>query len=320
MKKIAIIGAGAVANLMANTIKEMVGIQLYSITDNNLEVAEEYAKAHGINKVYKTKEEMLKDPNIDLVYIAVPHVFHYECIKLCLNAGKNVLCEKPFCINSSQTQEVIGLAKEKELFLAEAIWTRYMPSRKIIDELIKSNKIGEIKSMTANIGYNLTEVSRIWNPKLGGGALLDVGIYLIHFARMIFGETEAKINSSALFKDGVDMIDNIIITYLDGKVATFQAGVNAVYNRNATIFGTNGYIEITNINNPELIKVFNENHKEIELIKVPKQITGYEYEIEASLKAITMNKIECSEIPHKETLEVMKIIDGILDEWGYKIQ
>ncbi len=319
MMKMAIMGAGAIAIKMANTIAGMDNVEAYAIAARELERAESFADEYGFTKAYGSYAEMLADENVDLVYIAVPHTLHYECAKMCLNAGKNILCEKPFCVNTEQSKEIIELAEEKNLLLTEAIWTRYMPSRKIIDDIIASGEIGEVTSLTANIGYELSEVKRIWDPKLAGGALLDVGIYLIHFARMVFGEEEAEITTTAQFKDGVDMVDSIIMTYPDGKVATMQANAAAVLNRNGSIFGTRGYMEITNINNPEEIRIYNIEYEEVRRIIVPEQITGYEYEVAACAKAIEVGKTECPEILHAETLRVMETMDYIRSVWGYKI-
>ena len=319
MLRVAILGAGGIAIKMAKTLRGMETAEAYAIAARDLGRAEAFAKEYGFTKAYGSYAEMLQDENVDLVYIAVPHTHHYMCAKMCLEAGKHVLCEKPFCVNVDQTKELLAMAEDKKLLLTEAIWTRYMPSRKIIDDLIAGGEIGEVTSLTANLGYELSEIPRIWDPKLAGGALMDVGIYLVHFARMVFGEKKAKITSEALFKNGVDMIDSIIMTFEDGQVATMQSNVYAVQNRNGSIFGTKGYIEITNINNPEVIKVFDENYQEVKSIVVPKQITGYEYEVEACARAIAAQEIECEEIPHAETIRVMEIMDEIRNSWGYEL-
>ena len=319
MLRVAILGAGGIAIKMAKTLRGMETAEAYAIAARDLGRAEAFAKEYGFTKAYGSYAEMLQDENVDLVYIAVPHTHHYMCAKMCLEAGKHVLCEKPFCVNVDQTKELLAMAEDKKLLLTEAIWTRFMPSRKIIDDLIAGGEIGEVTSLTANLGYELSEIPRIWDPKLAGGALMDVGIYLVHFARMVFGEKKAKITSEALFKNGVDMIDSIIMTFEDGQVATMQSNVYAVQNRNGSIFGTKGYIEITNINNPEVIKVFDENYQEVKSIVVPKQITGYEYEVEACARAIAAKEIECEEIPHAETIRVMEIMDEIRNSWGYEL-
>ncbi|MDO5799460.1 MAG: Gfo/Idh/MocA family oxidoreductase [Eubacteriales bacterium] len=319
MLKMAIMGAGAIANKMAATITKMNDVEAYAIAARDKDRAEKFAEEYGFTKFYGSYEEMLKDPEVELVYIATPHSHHYKCAKMCLEAGKHVLCEKAFTVNAEQAEEILRLAEEKKLLLTEAIWTRYMPSRNMINKLIEDGVIGEVTSLTANLGYELSQVKRIWDPKLAGGALLDVGVYLVNFASMIFGENLERVHSEAVFKDGVDMIDNINMTFAGGKTAAMQCNVHAVQNRQGTIFGTRGYIEITNINNPEEIRVFDENYKKVTSIIPPEQISGYEYEVEACRKAIEEGRLECPEMPHKETIRVMKIMDEMRASWGYEI-
>ena len=319
MLKVAIMGAGAIANKMAATITKMNDVEAYAIAARDEDRAEKFAEEYGFTKFYGSYEEMLKNPEVELVYIATPHSHHYKCAKMCLEAGKHVLCEKAFTVNAEQAEEILRLAEEKKLLLTEAIWTRYMPSRDMINKLIEDGVIGEVTSLTANLGYELSQVKRIWDPKLAGGALLDVGVYLVNFASMIFGENLESVQSEAVFKDGVDMIDNINMTFAGGKTAAMQCNVHAVQNRQGTIFGTRGYIEITNINNPEEIRVFDENYKKVTSIIPPEQISGYEYEVEACRKAIEEGRLECPEMPHKETLRVMKIMDEMRASWGYEI-
>lgn len=319
MIKMAILGAGAIANKMAATITKMDEVEAYAIAARDLDRAQAFAEAYGFTKAYGSYEEMLADEAVDLVYVAVPHSHHYKMTKLCLEAGKHVLCEKAFMVNAEQARDVLALAKSKKLLLTEAIWTRYMPSRKIIDDIIARGEIGEVTSLTANLGYELSQIKRIWDPALAGGALLDVGVYLVNFARMVFGEDMTSVSSYAVFKDGVDMIDSIVMTFEGGKTATMQCNVNAVLNRTGCIFGTKGYLEITNINNPEEIKVYNEEYQVVRTYAVPEQITGYEYEVEACVRAIESGSLECPQMPHAETIQVMEIMDGIRKSWGYEI-
>ena len=319
MIKMAILGAGAIANKMAATITKMDEVEAYAIAARDLDRAQAFAEAYGFTKAYGSYEEMLADEAVDLVYVAVPHSHHYKMTKLCLEAGKHVLCEKAFMVNAEQARDVLALAKSKKLLLTEAIWTRYMPSRKIIDDIIARGEIGEVTSLTANLGYELSQIKRIWDPALAGGALLDVGVYLVNFARMVLGEDMTSVSSYAVFKDGVDMIDSIVMTFEGGKTATMQCNVNAVLNRTGCIFGTKGYLEITNINNPEEIKVYNEEYQAVRTYAVPEQITGYEYEVEACVRAIESGSLECPQMPHAETIQVMEIMDGIRKSWGYEI-
>lgn len=319
MIKMAIMGAGSIAIKMARTINAMDNVQAYAIGARELERAQAFAAEYGFKKAYGSYEEMLADDEIDLVYVATPHSHHYKCVKLCLNAGKHVLCEKSFTVNADQAREILALAKERKLLLTEAIWTRYMPSRGMINDIIASGVIGEVSSLTANLGYELSQVRRIWDPGLAGGALLDVGVYLVNFARMVFGENVTDVQASAVFKDGVDMIDNITMIFDNAKMATMQSNVYAAQNRSGCIFGTKGYIEITNINNPEEIRVYDDAYRLLAAYQPPRQITGYEYEVEACVRAIENGELECPEMPHEETVKVMEIMDAIRSSWGYDI-
>ncbi len=317
--KMAVLGAGAIAHKMSNTISQMENVEPYIIADTVAEKAQALADEYGYTKVCGSVDEIVADDAVDLVYIALPHSLHYKFTKICLEGGKNVLCEKSFTVNADQAREILALAEEKKLLLQEAIWTRYMPSRKIIDDVIASGVIGEVTSLTANLGYELSAVPRIWDVNFAGGALLDCGVYLVHFARMIFGDNITDIKTSAVFRNGVDMCDNITMIFDDSKMATMQSNVYAAQNRSAAIFGTKGYIEITNINNPEKITVFNDQYEEIASYLPPKQITGYEYEVLACMRAIENHEIECQEAPHAETIRVMEIMDDIRKSWGYEI-
>ena len=172
--KVGIIGAGRIAENMAKTLDGMDDAAAYAIAARNLDRAQKFAKEWGFEKAYGSYKELVNDPEVELIYIATPHPFHIEHAKLCINHGKPVLCEKPFTVNAVGAKEVFALAKEKEVFITEAIWTRYLPSRKIIDDIIASGEIGEIKGISANLGYDMHTKERLIDPKLAGGALLDV--------------------------------------------------------------------------------------------------------------------------------------------------
>lgn len=317
--KLAILGAGGIAVKMAKTIARMKDVEAYAIAARDLERAQEFAQKYGIKKAYGSYEEMLADDKIDLVYIATPHSHHYLHAKMCLEAGKNVLCEKSFTVNAEQAQKLFELAKEKKLLITEAIWTRYMPSRNMINDIIASGVIGEVTSVTANLSYTISDVERIRKPELAGGALLDVGVYPINFASMVLGEKVKDVKATAIFKDGVDILDSIIMVFEGNRMATLQCGAREISDRMGSIFGTKGYIQVQNINNPEKITVFDSDYKEIASYFPTEQISGYEYEVESCAKAIAQGNLECPEMPHAETVRIMKIMDDIRKSWNYEI-
>jgi predicted dehydrogenase len=315
--KMAILGAGNIARSMAATIKEMEEVTSYAVASRDNNKANEFAKEFGFERAYGSYEEMLKDPNVQLVYVATPHSHHYEHVKLCLNHGKHVLCEKAFAINAKQTEEMFALAEEKKLLLTEAIWTRYMPLRKTLDDIISSGVIGSASILTANLGYAISHVTRLTEPSLAGGALLDVGVYPINFALMAFGTDIEKISSTAVITDkGVDAQNSITFVYRNGRIAVLNSTMMAQTDRLGIISGDKGRIIAENINNCERIKVYNIEGKEIACYEAPKQITGYEYQVLSCIKAIKEGKLECEEMPHAETIRVMKVMDDLRKEWG----
>lgn len=314
--KMGIIGAGVIAGVMAGTISNMDDVERTAIASRDIERAREFADDYGFKKAYGSYEELLADPEVELVYIALPHSHHCEWTIKTLNAGKHVLCEKAFAVNEEEAGQMIELAEEKGLLLAEAIWTRYMPSRKIIDDLVASGVIGEVMNITANLGYKIDMRERLIRPELAGGALLDLTVYPLNFASMVFGDEIESIDASCTMTDtGVDGQDSVTIRYKDGKIATLFATIHTLTDRRGMIYGRDGLIEVQNINNPEVIRVWsNDMHPQmrlIEEIKVPEQISGYEYEVEACARAIAAGLTECPEMPHSETLEIMRQMDCI---------
>ena len=168
-----ILGPGHIATKMAETITQMDGINCYAVASRNVDRAKEFAAKWGFCKAYGSYKEMLMDSEVELVYVATPHSHHYECAKLCLEHGKHVLVEKAFTLSEAQAADLIRIAREKNLLLAEAIWTRYMPSRSMLEKLLADGTIGEVTSVTANLGYLVAGKERLQQPELGGGALLD---------------------------------------------------------------------------------------------------------------------------------------------------
>lgn len=314
--KVGILGAGNIARKMAATVNGMNGVTLGAVASRSMEKAKAFAEEFSAEKYYDSYEALAADSDIDLIYVATPHSHHYEHALLCLNAGRNVLCEKAFTANYKQASELIGLAESKGLYIGEAIWTRYLPMRFKLDEIIASGVIGEISSLTANLGYSIAHVERLVKPELAGGALLDLGVYTINFALMAFGTDIKEIKSSCVKNEyGVDTHNTIIIEYNNGRTAILHSNMNANTDLKGIIYGSNGRIEFENVNNCEGINVYL-NDGTVTRYDTPPQITGFEYQVEASLEAIRQGSTECGQMPHSEILRVMKIMDDLRKEWG----
>lgn len=315
--KFAIFGPGKIAQCMAAAVTPLEEVERYAVASRDLTRAQEFASEWGFEKAYGSYEEMLADPEVELIYVATPHSHHYEHAKMCLNAGKNVLLEKAFTVNAKQAEELIALAKEKNVLLAEAIWTRYMPSRKMIDDLIDSGRIGKVNAVMANLGYELHDIPRMQEPELAGGALLDLGVYPINFAKMVVKKDVKDVVSTAVMSPkGIDWTNSITLIFEDDTMAVLHSNMLAGLNRLGAIYGDKGYLEVQNINNAEEIRVYDLDHQLVETIPIPEQINGYEYEVISCIKAIKEGKIECEEMPHEETLWIMRLMDRIRKQWN----
>lgn len=315
--KIGVLGTGRIVNSIVKTLKLMEDMELYAIASRTQERADEAAKEWGFLKSYGSYEELVKDGQVELVYIATPHSRHHEDMELCIENNKPVLCEKAFTMNSKQAIKIKELAEKKQVFVAEAIWTRYMPSRKLIQEVVDSGIVGNISMMTANLCYPVTAKHRIMTPELAGGALLDVGVYGINFALMHFGNDIEKIETSVQFTDtGVDGAESITLYFKDGKVAVLTHSVFVRSDRRGVFYGDEGYIVVENINNPQSIDVYDKTDKLIKHIDIPKQLTGYEYQFMECKEEIKNKKIESISMPLSDSVFVMQVMDEIRHKWG----
>ena len=325
MKNIAVLGCGVIASIMARTLREMqkrgTPICLYAAAARSLERAQAFCEKEGFEKAYGSYEELARDPKVDLIYIATPHSHHAEQAKLCIENGKAILCEKAFTANAQQAREVLALAKQKNVLVAEAIWPRYMPSAEVIRRALSSGMIGKPQLLTANLSGFAEDIARIYDPALAGGALLDVGIYPLTFCSMFFGDDFTRIDSSVdMMSTGVDRQEMLTVHYPDGRMAVLFAGVSAPYPKVCTICCTEGYLTVDYCANPRKVIA----HRTIDGVPyeqnlaLPEQISGYEYEVESCLRALDEGRIECPEMPHSQTIRMMEIMDSIRAKWNMK--
>lgn len=316
--KVAILGAGNIARVLANTMRQMESVECYAVASRSIEKAEQFAKEYGFKKAYGSYEEMLRDEQVELVYIATPHSHHYEHMKMCIAHKKPVLCEKAFTMNAKQAKEIKKLANEAGVFVEEAIWTRYMPSRKIINDLLAEGVIGKPSTMTANLSYVISQNERIVAPELAGGALLDVGVYGLNFVDMHFGtEDIVRMESSVQMIDtGVDGTESITIFYKDGRMAVVMAGIFARSDRKGIIHGDKGYMIVENINNPQVARIYDMDDHLVREVQMPPQISGYEYQIKECIRMIEAGKIESESMPLDDSIFVMEQMDELRRQWG----
>lgn len=317
MFKVGIIGAGWIAEKMAEALAPLEDYCVYAIASRSIGKATEFAGRWNIPKAYGSYEDIVKDNDVDLVYIATPHSHHFPHAKLALNAGKPVLVEKAFTANAAEAEELIETARSKGLFITEAIWTRYMPLSHKIKEIMESGIIGKPRVITATLCYMMEFKERILRPDLCGGALLDLGVYALNFARMYFGTDIVRtVSNCHMGPTGIDLQECISLSYADGKMANLQAGTLCLNDRQGIINGTEGYIRVDNINCPEVVEVYR-NYELVErYVKPEEMVNGYEYQVIEARRCIEAGLPESPMMPHQETLDIMKQMDGLRKEWG----
>lgn len=316
--RIGIMGTGRMAEQMAGHIRKTKGVECVAVASRSKERAEAFAAKFNLKRVYDSYEDLARDPKVQLIYIATPHTEHFENAKLAIAHKKNVLVEKPFTVNKAQAEELFRLAEEKEVLVTEAMWVRYMPFLADIKHAVAGRSIGQTTMLNADLGYNVRSKRRMTDPLLGGGALMDVGVYALTFASMMFGNDILEINPTCTYTNaGIDEQDTITIKYRDGRVASLQASMIGITPRQGTIIGTRGYITVQNINNFESYAIYNADHEMIASGKRPKQkADGYEYELQACREAIKAHMQECPAMPHSATLEIMEQLDTIRGKLG----
>ena len=318
---VGIIGAGHIAEKAAKTLAAMDDMQCLAIGSRTLSKAQAFANSFGIPRAYGSYAALLEDSDIDLVYIAVPHSFHFPVCRDAILAGKPCLVEKSFMLNATETAAILALAREKGVFVAEAIWPRYMPMVAMGRELVSSGAIGQPKMITATLAYNVSDKERVQELSLGGGALLDLGVYVLNFVRMFTDSPIEKINTTCIkAASGVDASEVITMVLADGTLCSIQASAWCQGDNRAAIDGTTGYLEFDDLINPQHIRVCRKRHVVEREISVPEQITGFEYQFRACRDAIAAGLLEAPQMPHSEILYVMHLMDRLRAEWGVEFK
>jgi predicted dehydrogenase len=314
-----IIGTGNIARKFAKGLAVLSDAILLAVASRNPRTAEEFARAFNVPRRYSPYEAMLQDPDVDVVYVATPHSFHKENTIMCLEAGKPVLCEKPFTINAQEAEEVIAVARQRGLFLMEAMWTRFLPMMVKIREMLEQGSIGEVQMLIADFGERVQfdPKSRLFDPHLGGGALLDLGVYPISLASMIFGPPARVTSLAQLGETQVDEQEGMVFHYDGGQMAVLYASVRVRTPQEAIIVGTNGRIRVHapwwapnqfTISTPKT---------DTDMI-VPFAGNGYNYEAKEVMACLRAGKTESPIMSLDETLSIMRTMDELRAQWGMR--
>ena len=317
--RVGIIGTGWIAEKAAITLNGLTECEAYAVGSRAKETAEAFAAKWNIKKAYGSYAELIADPDVDLIYVGTPHSHHFEVTRDALLADKPCLVEKAFMANYRQAKEIVDLARQRKVFLAEAIWTRYQPVVGVVRNLIAEGRIGSPRLITATLGYSMGNKPRIMRPDLCGGALLDLGVYALNFVRMFTDADIQSIDGHCVKSDtGMDLTNAITIILKDGILANVQSSAACVGDNIGVIAGPEGNLIIDNINNPQKVTVNTHDREFVENIHVPQQITGYEYQFVACRQALIDGLLEPREMPLEETLYIMQLMDDLRRQWGVR--
>jgi predicted dehydrogenase len=315
-----ILGAGSIANRLAEGVLALPDDKLMAVGSRSIDKADAFADKYGIPNRHASYDALVNDKDVDVIYVATPHNFHREHSILALNAGKHVMCEKPFAINLREAQAIVDLARAKKLFVMEAMWTRFFPLMGRVRKVLKSGEIGTPYLLHADFGFkgSFNPEGRLYNPNLGGGALLDVGVYPISFASMVFGEPERVKGLATMGETGVDEVSGMVFGYASGALALLSTSTRVNTAQTAIIMGTEGKITIhMPWWKPDTMTV-SRSGKEDEMINLPYSSSGFNYEAEEVGNCLRSGKLESDILPLSESLAIMRTMDQVRAQWGLK--
>lgn len=314
-----IISTGHISGKFADALAILPGAELAAVASRDKNSANQFAAKYQIPKAYSSYQALADDPEIDAVYIGTPHTFHLENSVMCMRKGKAVLCEKAFTINAVEAREMVQVAREENVFLMEAMITRHVPLVHKVLDWIKDGRIGEPRMVRASrcAREEFKTGARQLNPELGGGSLLDVGVYVISFASMIFRKPPVEVVGLGHIGDwGSDEQGVAILKYDNGEVADLSFALRTAAVNEAYIFGTAGYIKVDEVFAvPSKASLFI-NREEVEVIEEPIIGNALNYEAEEVMRCLKLGLKESPKMPLDESIRIMEIMDAIRKPWG----
>lgn len=314
-----ILGTGNIAARLAESLGNLAEAELLAVGSRSQAGAERFGKAWDIPRRYSSYQALVTDPDIDAVYVATPHPFHCENTLLALEHGKHVLCEKPFALNASEAARMIAKAREQKLFLMEAMWTRFLPAMVKLRELLAGGVLGEVELVQAEFGFkgNIGPEHRLLNPALGGGSLLDVGIYPISFAFMVLGKPDSTQSDALIGPTGVDEAADVMFEYSGERRAELASAINQALPNAARVYGSEGYVEVTpNFWQSQKLILFANDREEH--LSLPFEGHGDQFQAIELMDCVRQGKQGSDTMPLDESLSIMQTLDEIRAQWGLR--
>jgi predicted dehydrogenase len=315
-----IIGPGKIANKFAIALGMVEGASLGAIASRDAARGREFASRHGVAAVYDDYALLAADPGIDAIYVATPHGFHAEHGILCLRKGKAVLCEKPLALNAREVEEMIAAAREHHAFLMEAMWTRFVPLMRSIMELVASGRIGVVKYIRADFGFlaAFEPNGRLFNIRLGGGSLLDIGIYPLFLCVQLLGEPLTITAAGRLSPTGSDETCHAILGFAGGANAVVSSTLACQTSLSAEIAGTEGIIWVGTPWYKNDRYEWNRTGEPAQVVQVEPLVNGFEYQIREVMECRSKGLIESPSLPHSFSLMMARTMDTIREQLGVK--
>ena len=316
-----ILGTGHIARQFAGDLRYAAGAELAAVGSRSQASADAFGKTFGAARCHASYEALAADEDVDVVYVATPHPFHSANTLMCLEAGKPALCEKPFALNENEVLGMIAAAQERKLFLMEAMWTYCFPAIRKVKALIDSGAIGEPRMVMGAFGFRADwdESTAVLNLQLGGGALLDVGVYPISVAHLVFGGEPETIQASAhLGETGVDEQNGMVMTFPGGGIAMVASAVRTAMPEDIVIAGTEARVQIPEpFYSPNRLIVI-QNNGSREVLKFAHPGAGMQYEAEEVMNCLRAGALESEQVPHEGSLAVMRTLDRVRAQWGLR--
>lgn len=315
-----IIGAGAIAGTFATGLAELPDARLIAVGSRTAEGATAFADRFAVPHRHASYEALASDPAVDVVYVATPHAFHHPAVRLCLESGKPVLCEKPFALNARQAADMVALARSRDLFLMEAMWTRFLPAFGRLRGLVAGGVVGDPRLLAADFGFRHGggPEHRLFDLALGGGALLDIGSYVVSLASMLFGPVEQAVGFAQLGPTGVDHESAFVLRHAEGRLAQGTAAIRVATPQEATVIGTDGFVRVHPLWwRARRLTVTTANGR-TEEIEAPYDGNGYQFEAAEVMRCLREGRRESDVMPLAETVGIARAMDELRRQWGLR--
>jgi predicted dehydrogenase len=315
-----VVGPGRIAEKVVEDFAVVDGARVVAVASRSQARADDFADRHGLERAYGTYAEILADPDVDVLYVATPHPQHHAIALAALRAGKALLVEKSFTATAAGAVEVVELARTTGVFVMEAMWTRFQPAVVALRELIADGAIGEVRSVQADLGvtreYDPTD--RLFDLALGGGALLDLGVYVVSFAQMLLGTPERVVAAGSLFPSGADAEAALLLDYADGRTATLTTSLRNALPGQARVFGTTGWIDVLpRFHHPETIVLHRSGAEPRPITRRPIG-SGYAHELIEVTECVRAGRPESAVMPLADTLTVQTLLGEAAEQLGVR--